>query len=180
VDSHLFQCQPGKVVEAAGTFVLATIAIVHSGVAPSTHRQEAQCRVAKPDNSRASRTGWNSRITVHSSGGSAASSNILSLPRITEESKVYFERGRPIASTEWKVESSRQRKRSQQMGRDAIIFLREICACPFFDISTSSKYQRKKSRSKSKIATPKDPKVFRRGSSLRCAMKVGSLELGTL
>jgi hypothetical protein len=50
----------------------------------------------------------------------------------------------------------------------------------FFGISTASKYQRKKSRSKSKIATPKDPKAFRRGSSLRCAMKVGSLELGTL
>jgi hypothetical protein len=33
---------------------------------------------------------------------------------------------------------------------------------------------------KSKIATPKDPKVFRRDPSLRCAMKAGSLELSTL
>jgi hypothetical protein len=33
---------------------------------------------------------------------------------------------------------------------------------------------------KSKIVTPKGPKTFRRDPSLRCAMKVGSLELGTL
>jgi hypothetical protein len=33
---------------------------------------------------------------------------------------------------------------------------------------------------KSKITTPKGPKAFRRDPNLRCAMKVGSLELGTL
>jgi hypothetical protein len=33
---------------------------------------------------------------------------------------------------------------------------------------------------KSKIATPKDPKVFRRDLNLRCAMKASSPELGTL
>jgi hypothetical protein len=33
---------------------------------------------------------------------------------------------------------------------------------------------------KSKIATPKDPKALRRDPSLRCAMKVGSPELGNL
>jgi hypothetical protein len=33
---------------------------------------------------------------------------------------------------------------------------------------------------KSKIATPKGPEAFRRDPSLRCAMKVGSLELGNL
>jgi hypothetical protein len=33
---------------------------------------------------------------------------------------------------------------------------------------------------KSKIVTPKDPKEFRGDPSLRCAMKVVSLELGTL
>jgi hypothetical protein len=38
----------------------------------------------------------------------------------------------------------------------------------------------KTSWSKSKIVTPKDPKVFRRDPSLRCAMKVGSPELRNL
>jgi hypothetical protein len=48
-----------------------------------------------------------------------------------------------------------------------------------FDIvQTSTK--KKKSRSKSKIVTPKDPKAFRRNPSLHCAMKVGSLEVGNL
>jgi N-acyl-D-aspartate/D-glutamate deacylase len=33
---------------------------------------------------------------------------------------------------------------------------------------------------KSKIATPKDPKAFRRVPNIRCAMKAGTPELGTL
>jgi hypothetical protein len=47
------------------------IASLHSAVASGTHRQVARGRVARPDNSSASRMGWSSRINVHSCRSSA-------------------------------------------------------------------------------------------------------------
>jgi hypothetical protein len=74
-------------VEAAGTFFLSEIAIVNSNMTPGVHLQAVQSGVARSDNSRTTRTGWNSRIKVYSIGISTASSNTLASASTIETSK---------------------------------------------------------------------------------------------